>query len=558
MKLLFKFIPLLSTLLFCACTNTEIEELTAYLASPSLTVRSYSLNSDKNLIADEVFVRGMEITLFKGASIKVDKTVFEKVRVGKKTLFIEQCFVTQDFTACAQEKSVFVRTPASIISDTLKSSIAALADKTEELSVLGYDKMDASGKVRRYYVSNGSEKGYIYGKYTVLDAASASERYLPEKYDAKHSLVKDSFGAGSPLGCDYFPVEKPVFPDNPMPDPVCAFYMTISPLNLNNIDSYIALAKTTHINAFVIDIKDDACPGYKADAMAEFSPTSYGNAGSRKEKQYADAIRKLKENGFYVVGRITCFKDQYFVKDNPSTAITEIETGKPFYHNKSYWPSAYDRRVWEYNVALAKESVRKFGLNEINFDYVRFPDRMNSVENRIDYHNRYSESKVQAIQRFVQYACDELHELGVYVTIDVFGETANPGYTTAYGQYWPALSNLVDAMCGMPYPDHFADHYYGISKPWNHPYQILNAWGQRVMAQQEATTTPARVRTWVQCYHVMKHVDPNGIDYNAENVEKEIRGLIDAGLVNGYVTWLSSANLERYRAISDAFRVDYW
>ena len=206
---------------------------------------------------------------------------------------------------------------------------------------------------------------------------------------------------------------------------------------------------------------------------------------------------------------------------------------------------------------LAKEAVEKFGFNEINFDYVRFPDRMSKIEDQVDYHNRYNESKVQAIQRFVRYACDELHEKGVYVSIDVFGESANPGYTTAYGQYWPALSNIADVMCGMPYPDHFPDGFYGISKPWNHPYELMYQWGLRVQERQKATPVPAKVRTWIQAYHVMKHVDPNGIDYDAQNIEKEIRGLYAADLTNGYITWLASSNINRYTMQAPAFSIDY-
>ena len=44
----------------------------------------------------------------------------------------------------------------------------------------------------------------------------------------------------------------------------------------------------------------------------------------------------------------------------------------------------------------------------------------------------------------------------------------------------------------------------------------------------------------------------------AENVEKEIRGLFDAGLTGGYTTWLSSSNIEKYRSQADAFKIDYY
>jgi hypothetical protein len=214
--------------------------------------------------------------------------------------------------------------------------------------------------------------------------------------------------------------------------------------------------------------------------------------------------------------------------------------------------------VWEFNVALAKEAVEKFGFNEINFDYVRFPDRMTKVEDIVDYHNKYNESKVQAIQRFIQYACDEIHKVGAYVSVDVFGECANAGYTTAYGQYWPAISNVVDVISGMPYPDHFTNGYYGISKPWNHPYELLKAWGKRVQAHQAITPTPAEVRTWIQAYNVMKYVDPEGIAYDSENVKKEILGLYDAGLTGGYITWLSSSSITKYRQQLGAFQIDYY
>jgi hypothetical protein len=78
-----------------------------------------------------------------------------------------------------------------------------------------------------------------------------------------------------------------------------------------------------------------------------------------------------------------------------------------------------------------------------------------------------------------------------------------------------------------------------------------------VQGRQEVTPTPAVVRTWVQAYDVMRHVDRNGIKYNAENVEKEIRGLYDAGLTGGYTTWHSGSNLEKYRSQKGAFCIDY-
>ena len=539
-----------------ACQKPEVSEV-RYLASTTATTPLYTLDiQNKMLTLAGNFLRGIEVTAYPKSTVKAGEDHYQKVVLdGKEYYVIESALVATPREA-VKESTIWVRTPATILANTELSTIAGFADKESELTVIGYDSLRADGSVATYRVRHGKVEGYVYGKYVVHSQEEAAKRYKAEEYDPIHSAIKNPFGGGKAIGCDFYPNEKPRFEHNKMPEACYSLYLNTSTNVLQNIEAYIALAKQTKINTFVIDIKDNECPGFKADAMKLYSPTNYNRAGD-KEELYRRVVSRLHEEGFYVVGRITCFKDSYFVKDNPQSAITEKATGEPFKHNKAFWPSGFDRKVWEFNVALAKEAVVKFGFNEINFDYVRFPDRMTKVENIVDYHNRYGESKVQAIQRFVQYACDEIHKVGAYVSVDVFGESANPGYTTAYGQYWPAISNVADVISGMPYPDHFSDGYYGVEKPWNNPYAILNEWGKRVQGRQQITPTPAVVRTWVQAYNVMRHVDRNGIAYDAENVEKEIRGLYDAGLTGGYITWLSSSNIEKYRQQLGAFQIDY-
>lgn len=551
---------ILLPLLLClsACGSKE-DIQSRYIAAEGCHSPLYSYNKDsRELSLADSLVRGGRENIAINKAIKIDDTKYYPIRNKKyKNLYISEKNITTDSSALVLESRLWARSAASLISDTLSSSISGLLKRGDEAKITGYDRILPDGSVKRYLVSTSKSKGYVYGKYLCASKEEALTNYKAEVYDPLHAKVKNRFGSGKASDCDFYPYPKPKFKNNPMPEACYSLYINFSPSNIGNIENYIALAKQSKINTFVIDIKDNECPGFKADAMRRHSPTNYAKASSKGENLYRKAVQRLHEEGFYVVGRITCFKDSYFVKDHPESAITDKESGLPFKHNKSYWPSAYDRKVWQFNVELAKEAVEKFGFNEINFDYVRFPDRMTSIEDKINYHNRYSESKIQAIQRFVAYACDEIHEKGAYVSIDVFGECANPGYTTAYGQYWPALSNVADVMCGMPYPDHFPDGFYGISKPWNHPYELLYQWGLRVQERQKATANPAAVRTWVQAYHVMKHVDPNGIDYDAPNIEKEIRGLYAADLTGGYITWLSSSNINRYREQLPAFCIDY-
>ncbi len=544
----------LGTLLMsCQENNTQTALKIRYLASDTEWVVAYCLDTVQQMVVIDTLVRGWQVEIDSLASISRDEVRYFPISSEKKVLYVEEGNLANSLCDVVQEKEIVVRSTVSIIDDTVTSHISGLARAGKRYEVLGYDYLLQNGKVHRYKILDGKSRGYVFGKYR----EDIRVKSLGLNYDSIHTRVRNPFGGGLASGCDYQPVEKPSFPNNPMPDACYSLYLNISPAVIGKIDEYIELAKQTKINSFVLDIKDNECPGYKAEAMERYSPTNYKWAGKNKEAMYEYAVHRLREEGFYVVGRITCFKDSYFVKDHPECAITNRVTGEPFFHNKAYWPSAYNRQVWQFNVELAKEAVRKFGFNEINFDYVRFPDKMQSVEDSIDYQNRYGESKVQAIQRFVQYACDELHELETYVSIDVFGESANKGYTTPYGQYWPAISNVADVMCGMPYPDHFASGYGGIKAPWNNPYLTMKTWGKSVQARQNEIPTPARVRTWIQAYPVMRHVDPNGIRYNADEIAQEIRGLYDAGLTDGYITWLSSSSLSRYTSQVTAFMIDY-
>ena len=101
------------------------------------------------------------------------------------------------------------------------------------------------------------------------------------------------------------------------------------------------------------------------------------------------------------------------------------------------------------------------------------------------------------------------------VSIDVFGESAN-NYVTAYGQFWPAISNVADVISGMPYPDHFNKHEYGIEEVvWTVPYKLLDKWSKYVLSKQNIIPTPAVVRTWIQTYNVSNTL--NGVKSGNRN-----------------------------------------
>lgn len=538
---------------------------TMYLASSTNNVSLFNLEEQvvegteekvSVLVENKKIPRGIEVKVSDKKITYEDKTYY-LVKIEDTNYYIEDVNLVMKYEEVLLENKIYTRSATSILASDDSKKILGLAKKGDELEVVGYNKINEDGSVDVYKVKFGEQEGLVYGKYMSYTKEESLLNYMADTYDKVHSKVKNSYGGGDAITLDFYPNEKPKFSDNVMPDSVYALYLNCGSSVIKNIDSYIEFAKSTKINAFVVDIKDNETPAYPAKTFELLSPTNYKYAINSYD-DYKNAITKLKEAGFYVIGRITVFKDSYFVKDHPEIAISSKSTGEPYLHNKSYWPSAYNRDVWYFNVSLAKEAVEEFGFNEINFDYVRFPDRMNSVANVVDVKNTYNESKVEAIQRFVQYAKDVLHEKNAYISIDVFGESTNSTYTTAYGQYWPAISNEADVISGMPYPDHFAPYSYGLPKPWNEPYKLMNAWGRYASDRQKEIPTPARVRTWIQAYDVMKYVDSNGISYGAKQIEEQIRGLFDAGIKDGYITWLSNSNLNKYKSQAEAFKIDYW
>ena len=518
------------------------------VASTSLTVPLYDFDYNE---AAKV-KRGEEVTILKDNIINNEQE-YSQVKYDKNEYYILSSNLVDDINDAVLEKEMYVRTSVTLYENLESIKIKGLVEKGEKLEVLGFNSINDDGSVDMYKVKYNEQDGYVYGKYLVNNYEESILNYDEEGIYQIHKKRGDSWGGGDAGTLDYYPYEKPKFEDNVMPSEVRSLYMDASAVS--NVDEYIKLAKESGINAIVVDIKDGTV-AYPANAMKEYSITNYNRAINSYE-EYKNAIKKIKDAGLYVIGRITTFKDSNYATDHPEDTILDTATGKSYNHDGSYWPSAFSRDVWEFNVSLAIESVKEMGFNEIQFDYVRFPDRVQSLEKagKIDYNNTYNESKAQAIQRFVMYACDEIHKYGAYVSIDVFGEAAHT-YVTPYGQYWPAISNVADVISGMPYPDHFGKYDYNFKEPvWTIPYDLLYKWGNEfVVNRQKEIPTPAIVRTWIQAYDAIK--DPKVI-YDADMVSKEIQGLYDAGLTGGFITWNGSSSLTKYKEISSAFGKEY-
>ncbi len=525
-----------------------------YIASinSKVMLKELKVNEEdkKEYLEDGVeIIRGTKIDYLESKKKVFDENDYYEIEYDGKPYYILSTDIVDKLEEVVKENELYVRTSFNLLKD-LDGNIGTLLKKGDKIEILGFNKLQSDGTVDFYKTKVGDEEGYFNSQYLVSTEEEAKKNYDEEGIYKIHLGRTNKYGGGNAGTLDYYPVEKPKFEGNTMPDEVYALYINGSKGIRSSIDNYIEYAKTTKINSFVVDIKDDKVPAYASKIYEEYSPTNYKWALNSID-DYKYAITRIKEEGFYVIGRITTFKDDYYAIDNPDNVIKKND-GSLLKHNGSYWPTAFNRDVWKYNVDLAREAINLFGFNEIQFDYCRFPDRLNTYEKAgtIDYSNKYGEEKAEAIQKFLMYATNEIHKLNVYVSVDVFGESSW-GYVTAYGQYWPAMSNIVDAISAMPYTDHFSKE----ESYWKNPYQTMLNWGKTAAERQKETPTPAIARTWITAYDT-PYWNPTTI-YNGEMLERQIQGLYDAGLTGGYMTWNSGSNLAKYKQQKSAFNKTY-
>lgn len=509
-----------------------------YLSSSDKVVKLYIQDDDGNLKEDKDLVRGTKVSSYKNTVTKDNKS-YTKIDYDKSIYYVDSGSLVKDAKSAVLEKVKYVRTSVTVYQNSEDSKIESFIKKGNKIDVTDYDKLLEDGSVNMYKIKNDNTEGWVYGKYLVNDEETANEVYNENSVydthkDRKYGLRELYGGKASTL--DYYPYERVEFENNKLLKSAKAMYLNAG--TIGSIDSYLKIAKENGVNAIVVDIKDGAL-AYSSEVAKEISPTAYKTA-INDNSLYKAAIDKIKEAGIYAIGRIVVFNDTHYAKDHPEDCI-----------NSTGWPSAYSRNVWYYNVELAKEAAREMGFNEIQFDYVRFPENAYNLSvAKADFKNKYDEEKAETVQNFLFYATDQIHKEGIYLSVDVFGECSSE-YVTAYGQYWPAISNIVDAISSMPYTDHFGRSV----DTWTNAYQTVNNWAKGASARQKEIPTPAVARTWITAYDT-PYWNPKVI-YNASKIEDQVRALYDAGLDGGFITWNSASSLAKYEQIKSAFAKNY-
>ena len=284
------------------------------------------------------------------------------------------------------------------------------------------------------------------------------------------------------------------------------------------------LVRSKKVNAFVIDVKSDRGEvAFKVDnPMAE-------QIGAQKLIMVRDMkglLAGLKEQGVYTIARIVVFKDNLLATAHPEWAV-RLQGGKFFQDRERLrWVDPFRKEVWDYNIAIAAAAAEA-GFDEVQFDYVRFPDSKKGVFSRpVD-----TESRTDAITGFLMEAKRKLAPWNVFTAANIFGYVCWNENDTDIGQKIDHVINAVDIVSPMLYPSGFRFGIPGYRNPVQHPYELIDLTLRR--CRERVGVSPLRFRPWLQAFRDYAF---GGRVFDGAAVNAQVRGTANFG-TGSYMLW---------------------
>ncbi len=308
-----------------------------------------------------------------------------------------------------------------------------------------------------------------------------------------------------------------------------ALYVNAWAFGSSRFDRLVALADSTEINALVIDVKDDT--GFLT--YRSTVPTAIA-IGANKALRARDAARRLvtlKAHGIRAIARIVVAKDPLLAREKPDWAIRTRDGGIWTDRKGTAWVDAFNDSVWVYASQLGREAAA-LGFEEIQYDYVRFPDEPKSrMATAVFAARRDNETVRSGIARNLKLLGSRTRAFGVPFTIDIFGLTTTAVDDMGIGQLWEDLVTSADVVLPMVYPSHYRHGVYGMSRPNSAPYEMVRRAlqdGQRRSAALPGRT--AEIRPYLQAFTLGQ---PR---YTPYHVKEQIRAAEGLG-VTSWVLW---------------------
>jgi hypothetical protein len=290
-------------------------------------------------------------------------------------------------------------------------------------------------------------------------------------------------------------------------------------------DAALKLIQDAKLNAVVIDVKGDrGMIAFHSDLLLAQA------VGAQRIITIPDLpvlLRSLRDSGLYAIARIVVFKDDPLATTRPDLAV-KLQNHTLFRDREHLaWTDPMLKEVRDYNIDIAIEAARA-GFDEIQFDYLRFPDAPSGV----GFAKPTTEaSRLAAIAAFLAEARQQLAAFNVFLAADIFGYVCWNPNDTGIGQRLEEIMPHVDYLSPMLYPSGFQYGIPGYANPVAHPYVIVRLSLERARAR--LGVAPIRFRPWLQAfrdYAFDRHM------FAAGDVAAQIRAAADFGS-DGWMLW---------------------
>ena len=210
-------------------------------------------------------------------------------------------------------------------------------------------------------------------------------------------------------------------------------------------------------------------------------------------------VRYLHSLDLHVIARQALFRDDNIAQHHSELAVQSKSLHQPWRENgKLVWSDSSNKEVQDYNIALA-EYVAGSGVDEVQFDYVRFPAEGNQADAQFAFQKDPKLHRDDVIANFLDRAYSELHPMGVLVSLDVFGIMAWQRQVdlSHTGQDIVKMAKHCDVLSPMIYPSHFFG-MDGYAAPGDAPEHFIST----SMDRFEKVTAGSGVvlRPWLQAF----------------------------------------------------------
>jgi hypothetical protein len=367
----------------------------------------------------------------------------------------------------------------------------------------------------------------------------ADGRFLGHAMKSKNLVSAFVHGTLLSFPARYLP--KRSFEPDPRARDRRALYISYSFTQRGNYARLIRLLRRLGLNAVVINLKDD----YGTIRVPVSDPLIRQVPGSvRPYVNVIGTIKQLRNDGIYVIARQVCFKDEKLYGFRDHRYAVKSAAGTPFRKGPEKWVDAYSEFVRDYNIAAAR-GIERAGADEVQFDYVRFPDVKGARDSRRFDFRREGQTMREALASFLKKARESVR---IPIAIDLFGYTAINHWGEWIGQDVSELSRYVDVLSPMFYPSHYTGGYaegYGARRIFYTVYLSCK--------RARELSGGVILRPYIQAFYYKDNSD----GYCPEYIGMELDAVKKSGL-GGYMFWNDLSEytvlirgLRKYRGLGD-------